>query len=168
MSPGDPYGLLMSGYNALSGQTDPMPDQKQQRQSRHQQQIALGTVGNWAMTGQGPSAAQNMVERNRAENAAQQVGMAKTMGGDPSLANRNAQEGIARGAADASYQGAVLRSQEQQQQMQNYLTGLNQLRQGDIDVYGNTLAARQQNAANKQQFWGGIMDKAGMAIGGMF
>lgn len=162
------FDAAFSVYDTLTGQTDPTQGQGQQRQVRGKQMEGLDTLGNWAMTGNGPSGAQAMVQRNRAENAATQIGTAKTMGGDPALANRMASEGIARGSAEASFQGAQLKAAEQQSAMDQYIRGLEGARGQDIDVYGTETAARQQNAANKKQFWGDMISYAAGGVGGIF
>lgn len=162
------FGFIGDAYRALSGQTDVHRSEGPQRQARGQQQDANGVLQNWAFNGAGPSSAQALVDRNRAENAAQQVGMAKTLGGDPALANRMASEGIGRGASEATYQGALVRNQEQQQAMQNYLNNLATMRGQDVSVYGQQLQANTTNAANQQQFLGNLINKGASAIGGFF
>lgn len=163
------FGPIGDFYSkTLTGQTDPNRRTGNINQSRGMQREGLGTVGDWAFTGTGPSQAQGLVQRNRAEGAAQQVGMAKTMGGDPALANRNAAEGIARGNAEASFQGAQLRAQEQQQAMSNYLQGVQAMREQDQGLYNTQIGVDQQNAANRQSFWGNAINTGASAIGGFF
>lgn len=138
------------------------------RTRSNQQSAALGQVGNWAFTGEGPSAAQKLVEMNREQNAANMVGSAKSMpGGNPALANQLAAEGISRGNAQATLQGAQIRSQEQQAMISNYLTGLQAARQADADMYRAKLEGEQKNTAGKQGFIGGLLGGAGGMLGGM-
>jgi hypothetical protein len=134
-----------------------------------QQSAALGQVGHWGMTGQGPSAAQQLVEMNRSQNAANMIGSAKSMpGGNPALSNQLASEGIARGNAAATLQGAQIRSAEQQAMIQNYLTGLQSAREADAQMYQTKLQGEQQTTAGKQGFIGGLFSGAGGMMGGMF
>lgn len=166
MATGNPVGDFYS--QTLTGQVDPNRRTGKEKSARKMQKQGLQTVGNWAFTGEGPSAAQEMVQHNRSANAANQIGMAKTMGGDPALANRMASTGIAQGNADAAFQGSVLRSQEQQQAMQNYLQGVQAMRQQDLQKYQAQIGVDQQNAANRKEFVGGLINKGASAIGGVF
>lgn len=160
---------LGSFWQDMTGQTNPRNTySREQDKAALQQQQALDVVGNWGLNGTGPSAAQRLVEMNREQNAANMIGSAKSMpGGNPALANQLASEGIGRGNAAATLQGAQLRSQEQQAAMQNYLTGLGQMRQQDIDMYGRLLGAEQQNTAGRQAAIGGMMNPIGGMLGGI-
>lgn len=162
------FGFIGDAYNAVAGKTDVHRGEGPQRQARQSQRAVGGRLYDMAFNGTGPSSAQALVDRNRSQNAAQQVGMAKTLGGDPALANRLAAEGIAKGNAEASYQGALIRNQEQQQAMQSYLQNLAAMRGQDVNVYGQQLQANQQNTANEKEFIGGLINKGASAIGGMF
>ncbi len=160
-------GGLIGGFmgNSLSAQTSPYYGEGQANQAYAVQGDALGMMRAGAM-GQGPSAAQQMVERNRSQNAAQAVGMAKSMGGDPGLANRNMTNQIARGNADASYQGALLRAQEQQAAQQAYLQGATAARGQGIELAGQRKNMAGQNASNRAGFLGGMLNMGGGLIGG--
>lgn len=138
-------------------------------QSRGQQQQAGQVVGNWAMTGQGPSAAQAMLERNRAGNTAAAVGAAKSAGAgsNPHLASRYAADAAARGVADASYQAQELRMREQQQAMQQYLAMLDAARQADISTGEIKLASDMEKSKREADTIGGFLGGAGSAMGGM-
>lgn len=163
-------GAAIGGFlgGALSGTAD--VDQYAARSNAigARQTQNADMLGQWARTGQGPSAAQAMVQRNRAENAAQQVGMAKTMGGDNALANRAASEGITQGNAEAAYQGQQLRAQEQQAVMQQYTQALASQRAAEVAQYQAQLGVSQKNAENRAQFLGGMMSGAGGMMGGFF
>jgi hypothetical protein len=152
----------------LQGQTNPNLYDGTQRGRSQQQGAFLGKVGNWAMTGQGPSAAQQLVEMNRQQNAANMIGSAKSMpGGNPALANQLASEGIGRGNAAATLQGAQIRSAEQQAMINNWLTGQQAARDADIRVQELKLGAAQKNTEGRQGFLGGLMSGGGGALGGM-
>lgn len=140
----------------------------QQNDSRIRQERDMGTVRNWALTGQGPSAAQQLIAANRAQNAAQMIGAAKSMpGGNPALANQMAAEGIARGNAQATIGGAQIRSQEQQEQIRNLLAGEQAQRQTSLDAYKARQAVDANNQENRQGFLGGIMSSGGGMMGGL-
>jgi len=166
MDTGSLGGMAKGFWNSVTGQYDPNSVPNLQNDTRNQQVGAERVVGDWALTGKGPSAAQELVARNRAEGAATQVGMAKSLGGDPALANRNAAEGIARGNAEASFQGSLLRSQEQQQAMQNYLDSLHATRAQDLGYQNALWGIGSQNAANEQAMWMSLLSSAGKAAGG--
>lgn len=164
------FGGFGNIWGNMTGQTDPtnMYSKAADRRSNLQRD-ALDIEKRWAFTGEGPSAAQDLIEMNRSQNAANMIGSAKSVpGGNPALANQLAAEGVSRGNAAATLQGAQLRSAEQQAAMQNYQTGLQGARQQDIDLYNARLGAEQQNTAGKQGFIGGLFSGAGRAMGGMF
>lgn len=148
-------------WDTLTGQYDPAQVPNIQAEPRADQRGAEKTLGNWAMTGQGPSAAQDIIENNRAQNAATQIGAAKSMGGDPALANRNAANAIANGNAAATYQGTVLRAQEQQQAMQNYLDSLHATRAQDIGYQGALWGIGQSNAEKEGDAWQNLLKGIG-------
>jgi hypothetical protein len=72
----------------------------------------------------------------------------------------------------ASGQAAMLRAQEQQQAMANYLAAVNAQRQGDIDIYkaysDQYAQTEMANAQAKNGFWGGLISTGGSILGGMF
>lgn len=153
-------------WDSLTGQYDPSSVPDLQAQTRGDQRLAQGQLQGWAFTGQGPSAAQSMIEHNRAANAGMNIGAAKSMGGDPALANRNAANAIAQGNAAATYQGGIIRATEQQQAMQNYLNSLNATRAQDMNYQNAMYGIGQGNAANEQQAWMSLLGGLGKAAGG--
>lgn len=161
-------GLLFGGFlgPALSGGVDPEKYAIEQAQTRAKLGQFTHQLGQWASTGQGPSAAQAMVRHNRGENAAQQVAMSKTMGGDNALANRLASEGVTRGNLESSYQGQVLRAQEQQAAIQNYLNAMNAQRMLDIDMYRAKQGMARDTAGKEAQLYGGMMNEGAKVFGG--
>lgn len=163
-------GLLLGGLtgDSLSAQTDPWYGAQQQGLSRVDQSATIDLNKRWAETGQGPSNAQALVERNRTDNAARAMGMAKSMpGGDSVLANRQAQEAIAQGDQSATFQGALLRNQEQQQAMNNLIAQENARRAQDMALYQQLQQGKQANAENRAGFLSGLLNMGGGAGGGM-
>jgi len=158
---GDIGGWAGGAWDTLTGQYHASDVPNLQAQPRADQRAAESTLGNWAMTGQGPSAAQDIIENNRAQNAATQIGAAKSMGGDPALANRNAANAIANGNAAATYQGTVLRAQEQQQAMQNYLDSLHATRAQDLGYQGALWGIGQSNAEKEGDAWQNLLKGIG-------
>ncbi len=156
-------------FQDLKGQTSSKNQYSDWQADRAAKQTGmLDMTQHWAQTGQGPSAAQQLVQMNRSQNAANMIGSAKSMpGGNPALSNQLAAEGIARGNAAATLQGAQIRSQEQQAMIDNTMTGLQQARQADIDMYRAKLENEQKNTAGRQGFIGSIMGGFG-GMGGMF
>jgi hypothetical protein len=156
-------------FSHMTGQTSTQNQYSDwQADSAAKQSKGLSQIGNWALTGEGPSAAQSLVQMNREQNAANMIGSAKSMpGGNPALSNQLAAEGISRGNAAATLQGAQIRSAEQQAMIDNYMTGLQAKRGQDIQMYEAKLAAEQKNTAGKQGFIGGILSGAGGGFGGM-
>jgi hypothetical protein len=175
MAGGAVLGGVVGGAGGLGNITDNMTGQTSThnmyaaRESIHsgEQSRALRQVGEWGLTGTGPSAAQRLIEMNREQNAANMIGSAKSMpGGNPALANQVAAEGIARGNASATLQGAQMRSAEQQAMIGNYLTGIQAARETDAELYKTRLEANQKNTAGKQAFIGGIMSGGAGILGG--
>lgn len=161
-------GLLFGGFlgPALSGAVDPERYAIEEAQTRAKLGQFTHQIGEWARTGQGPSAAQAMVAHNRGENAATQVGMAKTMGGDNALANRIAAEGVTRGNLESSYQGQVLRSQEQQAMIDQYLRVMDMQRARDIDMYNAKQGNATHSAERNANFYGGMLNEGAKVAGG--
>ncbi len=163
-------GFLLGGLSgdSLSAQTDPWYGAQQQGLSRVDQSDTIATNKRWAETGEGPSNAQALVEKNRTDNAARSMGMAKSMpGGDSVLANRQAQEAIAQGDQGATFQGALLRNQEQQQAMNNLIAQENARRAQDMALYQQLQQGKQANAENRAGFLSGLLNMGGSAGGGM-
>lgn len=119
-----------------------------------------------ASQGYGPSAAQSMMTHAAAENAANQVGYAKTLGGDNALANRLTAEGIVRGNAEAAHNAAVMRMQEQQQARELYTNQLNSERGAAQGFYGEQAGIQAGNIQRQQQWNGQLMQGAAAVAGG--
>ncbi len=163
-------GGLLGGMlgGTMSAQTDPNQFNRDQAAARAMQMQNAQALQRWAYTGEGPSQAQAMLEKNRADNAARMVGMAKSMpGGDTVLANRQASEGIAQGNANAAYQAALTRSAEQQAAMAALQNQENQIRGTDVNVQGQKLGVEQENKKNRTGFLSGMLSMGGGAGGGM-
>lgn len=141
----------------------------QAEQSRTQQQQAGNVVGNWALTGNGPSAAQAMLDRNRSQNIGMGIGAAKagSTSDNPALAAKAAQQATERGVADANFQAHTLRMQEQQQAMQQYLALLDSARSADINTGEIKLAADMEKSKRESDAISGFLSGAGSALGGM-
>lgn len=157
-------GFLLGGMMGedLSAQSDPYRFTGLHAASRADQTGTIEANKGWALRGEGPSNAQALIEKNRADNAARAMGMAKSMpGGDSVLANRAAQEAIQQGDAAASFQGALMRNQEQQQAMNNLIAQENARRAQDIAVYQTQQQVAQQNAANRTGFLSGMLGIGG-------
>lgn len=157
-------GGLLGGF--FGGSDEPVMSEEE-KQVRQMQMANLERLRANAAGG-GASVADRMVEHNRAENAAHQVGMAKTLGGDPALANRLAAEGIARGNAEAAYQGQQLRVQEQQFADQLYTQALGQGRAPDAGYTAMVNAANVAEAERRRQQQGQMMNNAAQVVGGFF
>lgn len=157
-------GGLLGGF--FGGEEEAVMSEEE-KQIRQMQMANLQRLQSQAQGG-GTSAAQKMVEHNRAENAARQVGTAKALGGDPALANRMAAEGIARGNAEAAYQGEILRAQEQQAAQQAYSQALGQARSPDANFSSTQTAVNLEEAERKRQLYGQMLNNAGQIAGGFF
>ncbi len=140
---------------------------EEEKQVRRMQMANLQQLQNQA-SGKVASAAQPMIEHNRAENAARMVGTAKTLGGDPALANRMAADGIARGNAEAAYQGTILRAQEQQAAQQQLNQALGQARGPDAAFSAMQTGVGLEEAARRRQMYGDMLNNAGQVVGGFF
>lgn len=161
-------GFLLGGMmgDDLSAQTNPYRFSSDMAAARGDQSGTLATNQRWAETGQGPSSAQALIDKNRADNAARSIGMAKSMpGGDTVLANRAAQQAIAEGNSSATFQGAIMRNQEQQQAMQNTIAQENARRQQDIAVYQQRQEAEQKNKENRAGMLSGLLGMGGSGGG---
>mgnify|MGYP001033298388 CR=1 FL=1 len=115
-----------------------------------------------------PSAAEQMVQHNRAENAGRQMSFAKSLGGDPALANRLASEGVARGNAEASYQGAQIRAQEQQAAQAAYNQALGQARGPDASFSATQTGVNLAEKERQRKMYGDMLNNAGQVVGGFF
>lgn len=167
MSVFNDFGNWVGGaWDSLTGQYDPNSVPNLQEHEMRLQHEAQGKLKDWAFTGNGPSVAQTMLDHNRALNTANQIGAAKSMGGDPALANRMAAEGITQGNAQATYQGTLLRSQEQQQAMENYLNQLNATRAQDLGYQNAMWNIGQGNAGRAQDAYLGLVSGGASLAGG--
>lgn len=102
------------------------------------------TLKNWALTGEGPSAAQGLIAAERAKNIAAAQSMAKSQQGLTTGAQqRLATMGSAHANAAAAKQGAELRSREQQQA----LGGYQDLYKTQAQAYADAMRANAQVAA---------------------
>lgn len=168
-------GGVLGGMGGLGGIMDNMQGvvnadagSGAQHLQRDRQLTEQNVLSNWAMTGNGPSAAQQLLQQNRAQNAAQQIGMAKSMpGGNAALANQLAAEGIARGSGMATVNAAQMRAQEQQMAMQQLMAARQATRESDIDMYRSKQAVNMHNQDNRKDFIGGLMSGAGGMMGGL-
>lgn len=125
-------------------------------------------LGQWAQTGSGPSAAQQLLERNRATGQGRALSNAKALGGgNQGLTAQLANRQQAQVNADANLQSSTLRAQEQQNAMQAYQQAMQVRRQQSIDQQKAVLDAEQKNAENNSGFIGSLLSGAGGAMGGM-
>ncbi len=158
-------GGLFGGF--FGGSEEPVMSEEE-KQVRQMQLANLQRLQTQA-AGQGsPSSAERMVEHTRAENAASALGMAKTIGGDPALANRLAADAITRGNAEASYQGGLIRSQEQQAAQQLYTQALGQGRSPDASYTQHMNVMNAAEAERRRQMYGSMLNNAGQVVGGFF
>lgn len=124
------------------------------------------TLKTWALTGQGPSAAQEMVAQERNKNIAAAQSMAKsTPGVSHAGQQRLAQMGASRSIAEASSKGAVLRAQEQQQAMQNNLDQYRTMAQAYADAMRANAQVAAENASTKRGIIGGFVKGATGILG---
>lgn len=131
----------------------------------HPDPEVAGTLKTWALTGQGPSAAQDLIAAERAKNIAAAQSMAKsTPGVSHAGQQRLAQMGASRSIAEAASKGATLRSQEQQQAMQNQLDQYRTMAQ----AYADAMRANAQVAAENAGTRRGILGGAVKGITGLF
>jgi hypothetical protein len=154
---GDKLAAQSPGTNGLTNQ----------QWGRNQQ---VGNIQNLQAqaAGMGPSAAQGMIEKNRADNAARAMGQAKSMpGGDHVLANRAAADAIAQGNQEATWQGATLRAQEQQAAQQQLGGALNDNRGQDIDLYKMRQDINAKNKEKESEMLGGLLNMGGGMAGGL-
>lgn len=161
-------GGLLGGLlgDSLSAQQPSSGYLKNQEWGRNQQ---VGNIqGLQAQAaGMGPSAAQGMIEKNRADNAARALGYAKSMpGGDHVLANRAAADAIAQGNQDATWQGATLRAQEQQAAQQQLTGAIGDQRGQDLDLYKTRQEIEAKNKEKNAQMLGGLLNMGGGMAGG--
>jgi len=163
------YGGFGGGlWDTLSGQTDTGKFFGESNDVAQRQAQNEGVLQNWAQTGNGPSAAQGLLERNRSEGQQRALSNAKAMGaGNPALAAQLANRQQSQVSADSALQSSTLRAQEQQNAMQAYQQALQARRQAAIDQDRAKLEAEQKNAENNSGFIGSLLSGAGGAMGGI-
>lgn len=126
----------------------------------------LQDLDRWA-DGNGPSAAQDLLQRNRSEGQQRALAYAKaTSGGNPALAAQMANRQQWQASADAGLQSATLRAQEQQNAMQAYTQALQTRRQQSIDQGRAEMEGDLKNAEAKSGMIGSIMSGVGGFLGG--
>ncbi len=158
-------------WDAMSRQSDPDKrfDAEGIKGTAQAMRANEQTLGNWAYSGNGPSAAQDLLARNRSEGQQRALSNAKALsGGNAALAGQMANRQQAQVSADAGLQSATIRAQEQQNAMQAYQAALETRRQQSIDLAKAQQEADQKNAENNSDYIGGLLSGAGGAIGGMF
>lgn len=121
-----------------------------------------------AAEGRVQSRADMMMQHAQAQNTANQLSYAKTMGGDNALANKIGAEATSRGNAELAHQAAVMRLMEQENARQMYAQQLAAERGAAQGQYA-TQAGIDQGNIQRQQQWQGQLLNAGakMAGGGM-
>lgn len=180
MTPGDAAGSFVKG--ATFGLIDGLSPEKASALSpgvdwsgnlagsRGQMQAAMDPVQAWALSGQGPSAAQAQLQAGKDQAVAAAASQAKSAYGlTPGQQATLATNAGTQATQQAANQAAQLRAMEQQQAMQNYLGMLAAQRQADIDVYkAYSDQYAQTNMANAQSanaFKGGLIGTAAGIIG---
>lgn len=154
-------------WDTMSGQIDPNARFGDANAARKDQLANEGTLQQWS-AGNGPSAAQSLLDRNRAVGQDRAISNAKAgAGGNTALQATLANRQQAQVAADAGFQGAQIRSQEQQQAMQQYQNALNMRRQQDIAIAQAKMEQDQKNAEKNSGFIGDVMSGIGGGIGGL-
>jgi hypothetical protein len=161
---GDLWGGVKKGANWLSDQFNPYNEFHagvERPDPRIQQQVTQ-----WALTGQGPSAAQDMLRKERANNIAAAQSMAKSSPGlGISGQQRLASMGASKSIAEASNKAAVLRAQEQQQAMQNYADLYRTQAQAYADAMRANAQVAAENASAKRGIIGGVVKGAAGILG---
>jgi hypothetical protein len=160
---GGTYGDLARGYNV-------------QQQQNWQQQQGLAQSLNAAMSGAGPSPAQEMLKQATNRNIQQASSqVASQKGINPALAQKIAADNAARSTQEAAAQGATLRAEEQiaaRNALQNlYGTMGTQALTGQQQYLGAKEAQERtnaqieaQNAANNAAMFGGLANAGGAAL----
>jgi hypothetical protein len=163
------YGGFGGGlWDTLSGQVDTSKYFQDPDATNLKMQQNENVLGQWAQTGNGPSAAQNLLARNRSEGQQRALSNAKSMGaGNPALTAQLANRQQSQVSADSALQASTLRAQEQQNAMQAYQQAMQVRRQQSIDQERARLEAEQKNAENNSGFIGSLLSGAGGAMGGM-
>ncbi len=169
-------------WDTVSGQTNPddrfetVGVQDPSRRMEENEKVLHGWANAGAkdqygndLYGKAPSAAQDLLERNRSSGQQRAISNAKAIGGnDPGLVANLANKQQAQVSADSGLQSATLRAQEQQNAMQAYQAALERRRQQNIDMASKKAEIDQKNAENNSNFIGSLMGGAGNVMGGMF
>ncbi len=161
-------GLIGGFWDTLVGNTNPDDRYGEFNAAGQKMQQNEDQLKSWAYTGNGPSAAQGLLERNRSEGQQRALSNAKAMGGgNPALAAQLANRQQAQVSADAGLQSSTLRAQEQQNAMQAYTQALAMRRQQEIDKAKAQAEADRANAANSSGAIGGLVSGIMPMLGGM-
>lgn len=121
------------------------------------------------LTPAAPSAAQDLLARNRSEGQQRSLSNAKALsGGNAALAGTMANRQQAQVSADSGLQAATLRAQEQQNAMAAYQAAMERRRQQEIDVSKAQMDNDAKNSEKNSSFIGSLMGGAGNVMGGMF
>lgn len=155
-------------WDTLSGQTDTGQYFGDANQIGARMEQNENVLQNWAQTGNGPSAAQGLLARNRSEGQQRALSNAKSMGaGNPALTAQLANRQQSQVSADSALQSSTLRAQEQQNAMQAYQQAMQVRRQQSIDQQKAVLEAEQKNSENNSGFIGSLLSGVGGGMGGM-
>lgn len=138
-----------------------------------QQAQYVDAAGQWGLTGNGPSAAQAMLESERAGANQRALSTAKSMaGGNPALAATLASNQAAHEQQAALNQATQLRAAEQQAALKTAIEGRNQITQGEQAISNAAIQGDQENAKRKGGFMSGLLSGGlggfGKLGGGLF
>jgi hypothetical protein len=122
------------------------------------------TLKNWALTGEGPSAAQAMLNRERARQVNLAAGAAKSQPGlGVSGQQRLAAMGGATAQADAAATAAALRAKEQQ----DALAGYQNLYKTQAEAYADAMRANAEVEAQNAATRGNMLSSLVKGVGGI-
>jgi len=155
-APYDALGALGKGVGKLGGMLNPYDEFN--AGYLHPDKQLDATLKQWALTGQGPSAAQGLIAEERAKNMAAAASAAKSAPGlGLSGQQRLANIGQGRAVAEAASKGATLRAQEQQQAMQNSLDEYRTQAQAYADAMRANAQVAAENAGTRRGILGGLV-----------
>lgn len=124
-----------------------------------------GTLQQWSLTGQGPSAAQGLIAAERAKNISAAQSMAKSQPGlTLGAQQRLATMGSAQANAGAARAGAEMRAKEQQSALQGYQDLYKTQAQAYADAMRANAQVAAENTAADRSLMGGVFN----TIGGVF